>query len=63
MHRYFQTQSLILVFIFIFLGGSNRLTRRNSHQVPHVVILAGPNNVGIQAICAARHLANHKVCF
>ncbi|CAB4010986.1 enhancer of mRNA-decapping 3-like [Paramuricea clavata] len=43
------------------VGGSNRLTRRNAHQVPHVVILAGPNNVGIQAICAARHLANHKV--
>ena len=43
------------------VGGSNRLTRRNAHQAPHVVVLAGPNTVGIEAICAARHLANHKV--
>ncbi|XP_046859993.1 enhancer of mRNA-decapping protein 3-like [Xenia sp. Carnegie-2017] len=43
------------------LGGGNRLKQRNAHQPPHVVILAGPNDVGIQAICAARHLANHRV--
>ena len=51
------------VYLYIFTqGGGSRFTQRNAHQVPHVVILAGPNNVGIHAICAARHLANHKVC-
>lgn len=43
------------------IGGSHRLTQRNAHQTPHVVVLAGPNLVGIHSICAARHLANHKV--
>lgn len=43
------------------VGGSHRLTQRNAHQPPHVVIIAGPNVVGVHGVCTARHLANHKV--
>ena len=44
-----------------FLGGERRLCPRNAHQPPEIVILASPNVEGLQAIAAARHLANHAV--
>lgn len=43
------------------VGGSLRLDPKNNHQRPDIVVLAGCHTQGIQAICAARHLANHTV--
>ncbi|XP_034536858.1 enhancer of mRNA-decapping protein 3-like [Notolabrus celidotus] len=43
------------------LGGPNRLTPKNVHQRPTVVILCGPHIQGAQGISCARHLANHEV--
>jgi len=41
------------------VGGERRMCPRNAHQPPEIVILASPNVEGLQAIAAARHLANH----
>lgn len=43
------------------LGGPNRLTPKNVHQRPTVVILCGPHIQGAQGISCGRHLANHEV--
>ncbi|KAM9410139.1 enhancer of mRNA-decapping protein 3-like isoform 2-T3 [Pholidichthys leucotaenia] len=43
------------------LGGPNRLTPKNVHQRPTVVLLCGPHIQGAQGISCARHLANHEV--
>ncbi|XP_041670672.1 enhancer of mRNA-decapping protein 3-like isoform X1 [Cheilinus undulatus] len=43
------------------LGGPNRLTPKNIHQRPTVVILCGPHIQGAQGISCGRHLANHEV--
>uniref|UniRef100_A0A8C6PVR1 Enhancer of mRNA-decapping protein 3 n=1 Tax=Nothobranchius furzeri TaxID=105023 RepID=A0A8C6PVR1_NOTFU len=43
------------------LGGPNRLTPKNAHQRPSVVLLCGPHIQGAQGISCGRHLANHEV--
>ncbi|XP_070692324.1 enhancer of mRNA-decapping protein 3-like [Pempheris klunzingeri] len=43
------------------LGGPNRLTPKNVHQRPTVVLLCGPHIQGAQGISCGRHLANHDV--
>lgn len=43
------------------LGGGNRINPNNTHQIPNVVVMAGPHSQGLQGICTARHLANHNV--
>ncbi|KAF3686890.1 Enhancer of mRNA-decapping protein 3 LSM16 protein -like protein YjeF domain-containing protein 1 [Channa argus] len=43
------------------LGGPNRLTPKNIHQRPTVVLLCGPHIQGAQGISCGRHLANHEV--
>ncbi|XP_048825280.1 enhancer of mRNA-decapping protein 3-like [Brienomyrus brachyistius] len=43
------------------LGGPNRLTPKNVHQRPTVVLLCGPHVQGAQGIGCGRHLANHGV--
>eukprot|EP00794_Sanderia_malayensis_P016969 gene16969-18680_t len=43
------------------VGGERRICPKNAHQAPTIVILAGPHLGGLQAISAARHLANHTV--
>ncbi|XP_028258031.1 enhancer of mRNA-decapping protein 3-like [Parambassis ranga] len=43
------------------LGGPNRLTPKNVHQRPIVVLLCGPHIQGAQGISCGRHLANHEV--
>ncbi|KAK2853512.1 hypothetical protein Q5P01_006173 [Channa striata] len=43
------------------LGGPNRLTPKNNHQRPTVVLLCGPHIQGAQGISCGRHLANHEV--
>ncbi|XP_034430507.1 enhancer of mRNA-decapping protein 3-like [Hippoglossus hippoglossus] len=43
------------------LGGPNRLTPKNVHQRPTVVLLCGPHLQGAQGISCGRHLANHGV--
>ncbi|XP_029354934.1 LOW QUALITY PROTEIN: enhancer of mRNA-decapping protein 3-like [Echeneis naucrates] len=43
------------------LGGPNRLTPKNVHQRPTVVLLCGPHLQGAQGISCGRHLANHEV--
>uniref|UniRef100_A0A1A8GK81 Enhancer of mRNA-decapping protein 3 n=1 Tax=Nothobranchius korthausae TaxID=1143690 RepID=A0A1A8GK81_9TELE len=43
------------------LGGPNRLTPKNAHQRPSVVLLCGPHMQGAQGISCGRHLANHEV--
>jgi len=43
------------------VGGELRLNPKNNHQRPEIVVLAGCHKQGLQAICAARHLANHRV--
>ncbi|XP_037553523.1 enhancer of mRNA-decapping protein 3 [Nematolebias whitei] len=43
------------------LGGPNRLSPKNSHQRPTVVLLCGPHTQGAQGISCGRHLANHEV--
>ncbi|XP_008275865.1 enhancer of mRNA-decapping protein 3 [Stegastes partitus] len=43
------------------LGGPNRLTPKNVHQRPSVVLLCGPHIQGAQGISCGRHLANHEV--
>ncbi|XP_004539788.1 enhancer of mRNA-decapping protein 3 isoform X2 [Maylandia zebra] len=43
------------------LGGPNRLTPKNVHQRPTVVLLCGPHVQGAQGISCGRHLANHEV--
>ncbi|XP_074517741.1 enhancer of mRNA-decapping protein 3-like [Sebastes fasciatus] len=43
------------------LGGPNRLTPKNVHQRPTVVLLCGPHIQGAQGISCARHLANREV--
>lgn len=40
-----------------FLGGPHRLTPKNSHQMPIVVLLCGNHPEATGAVCAARHLA------
>lgn len=40
-----------------FVGGPHRLTPRNSHQRPVVVVLCGNHPEAAGAVCAARHLA------
>lgn len=40
-----------------FLGGPHRLTPKNSHQKPVVVVLCGNHPEAAGAVCAARHLA------
>ncbi|XP_017284200.1 enhancer of mRNA-decapping protein 3 [Kryptolebias marmoratus] len=42
------------------LGGPNRLTPKNAHQRPTVVLLCGPHTQGAQGISCGRHLANHE---
>ncbi|XP_055363281.1 enhancer of mRNA-decapping protein 3-like isoform X2 [Betta splendens] len=43
------------------LGGPNRLTPKNNHQRPTVILLCGPHIQGAQGISCGRHLANHDV--
>ncbi|KAL4613210.1 enhancer of mRNA-decapping protein 3 [Arapaima gigas] len=43
------------------LGGPNRLTPKNVHQRPTVVLLCGPHVQGAQGVSCGRHLANHEV--
>ncbi|XP_012697000.1 enhancer of mRNA-decapping protein 3 [Clupea harengus] len=43
------------------LGGPNRLTPKNVHQRPTVVLLCGPHVQGAQGISCGRHLSNHDV--
>ncbi|TNN63996.1 Enhancer of mRNA-decapping protein 3 [Liparis tanakae] len=43
------------------LGGPNRLTPKNVHQRPTVVLLCGPHIQGAQGVSCGRHLANHGV--
>ncbi|XP_035508287.1 enhancer of mRNA-decapping protein 3-like [Morone saxatilis] len=43
------------------LGGPNRLTPKNVHQRPTVVLLCGPHIQGAQGISCGRHMANHEV--
>uniref|UniRef100_A0A8D3ADN5 Enhancer of mRNA-decapping protein 3 n=1 Tax=Scophthalmus maximus TaxID=52904 RepID=A0A8D3ADN5_SCOMX len=43
------------------LGGPNRLTPKNVHQRPTVVLLCGPHLQGAQGVSCGRHLANHGV--
>nr|XP_046265748.1 enhancer of mRNA-decapping protein 3-like isoform X2 [Scatophagus argus] len=43
------------------LGGPNRLTPKNVHQKPTVILLCGPHIQGAQGISCGRHLANHEV--
>uniref|UniRef100_A0A3P9LCX9 Enhancer of mRNA-decapping protein 3 n=1 Tax=Oryzias latipes TaxID=8090 RepID=A0A3P9LCX9_ORYLA len=43
------------------LGGPNRLTPKNVHQRPTVVLLCGPHIQGAQGVSCGRHLANHEV--
>nr|XP_055030755.1 enhancer of mRNA-decapping protein 3-like isoform X2 [Misgurnus anguillicaudatus] len=45
----------------MLLGGPNRLTPKNVHQRPQVVLLCGPHVQGSQGVSCARHLANHDV--
>lgn len=40
-----------------FVGGPHRLTPKNSHQKPLVVVLCGNHPEACGAVCAARHLA------
>ena len=40
-----------------FVGGPHRLTPKNSHQKPVVVVLCGNHPEAAGAVCAARHLA------
>lgn len=40
-----------------FVGGPHRLTPKNSHQKPLVVVLCGNHPEAAGAVCAARHLA------
>ena len=39
------------------LGGPHRLTPKNSHQKPVVVVLCGNHPEAAGVVCAARHLA------
>lgn len=39
----------------------SRLTPKNVHQRPTVVLLCGPHIQGAQGISCGRHLANHDV--
>lgn len=43
------------------LGGNNRLHPRNSHQLPHVVVIVCPHMVGAKGLATARCLANQNV--
>lgn len=43
------------------VGGELRLNPKNNHQRPEIIVLAGCHKQGLQAICTARHLANHRV--
>ncbi|KAI4466889.1 hypothetical protein MML48_2g00014118 [Holotrichia oblita] len=43
------------------LGGGHRLNPHNTHQMPTVVVLCGPNRQGAIGINAARQLASHGV--
>jgi len=43
------------------LGGNNRLHPRNSHQLPHVVVVVCPHMVGSKGLATARCLANQNV--
>lgn len=38
-----------------------RLTPKNNHQKPIVILLCGPHIQGAQGISCGRHLANHEV--
>lgn len=40
-----------------FVGGPHRLTPKNSHQKPIVVVMCGNHPEASGAVCAARHLA------
>lgn len=46
--------------IFLF-SNIHRLTPKNVHQRPTVVLLCGPHVQGAQGISCGRHLANHEV--
>ncbi|KNC74210.1 hypothetical protein SARC_13237, partial [Sphaeroforma arctica JP610] len=41
--------------------GSRRINPKNTHQIPTVVVLAGPSNTGASSIATARHLSSHGV--
>ncbi|XP_056621927.1 enhancer of mRNA-decapping protein 3-like isoform X2 [Triplophysa dalaica] len=45
----------------MLLGGPYRLTPKNVHRRPQVVLLCGPHIQGAQGVSCGRHLANHEV--
>ena len=40
----------------VLLGGPHRLTPKNSHQKPVVVVICGDHEEAAGVVCAARHL-------
>ncbi|XP_066911350.1 enhancer of mRNA-decapping protein 3-like [Clytia hemisphaerica] len=60
-HQLVETSGICVSQMAIQLvGGALRLNPKNSHQRPEIVVLAGCHTQGLQAICTARHLANHR---
>jgi len=60
-HQLVETSGICVSQMAIQLvGGGLRLNPKNSHQRPEIVVLAGCHTQGLQAICTARHLANHR---
>eukprot|EP01134_Creolimax_fragrantissima_P001038 CFRG1038T1 len=53
--------SSVCTMVLKLLGGSRRINPKNMHQVPVVVVLAGPGNTGASSIATARHLSSHGV--
>ena len=47
--------------ILSLLGGSGRINPQNKQQAPEVIVLLGTGSKRAEAICIARHLANHHV--
>ena len=62
LHQLVETAGICACQMAIQLvGGCLRLNPQNNHQRPEIVVLAGCHTQGLQAVCAARHLANHRV--
>lgn len=54
--------NLLLVIITKILGGATRLSNRNNHNLPPLVLLlVGTGRSGMRAFATGRHLANHGV--
>lgn len=52
---------LVVFKNYYYVSIVHRLSPKNSHQRPTVVLLCGPHIQGAQGISCGRHLANHEV--